>query len=95
MGLDQTPVEERGTDTAMPLITGAYGGHTIDFREFVSQGITLLGRLQSVRYGVLYFADDLKESLEYGDAAYSAFLDRADSFVDQQGMNTQFCADWH
>jgi putative flavoprotein involved in K+ transport len=40
-----------------------------------------------VRYGVLYFADDLKESLEYGDAAYSAFLDRADSFVDQQGIN--------
>jgi putative flavoprotein involved in K+ transport len=87
MGLDQTPVEERGADAAMPLITGAYGGHTIDFREFVSQGITLLGRLQSVCYGVLYFADDFKESLEYGDAAYSAFLDRADSFVDQQGIN--------
>src|SRR5262249_14340217 len=87
MGLDQTPVEERGTDTAMPLITGAYGGHTIDFREFASQGITLLGRLQSVRNSVLYFADDLKESLEHGDAAYSAFLDKVDSFVDQQGMN--------
>src|SRR5262249_13118265 len=33
------------------------------------------------------FADDLKESLEHGDAAYSAFLDKVDSFVDQQGMN--------
>jgi len=69
MGLDQTPVEERGPDATLPLITGAYGGHTIDFREFVSQGVTLLGRLQSVRDGVLHFAEDLGESLAYGDAA--------------------------
>jgi putative flavoprotein involved in K+ transport len=71
----------------LPLITGAYGGHTIDFREFVSQGITLLGRLQSVRDGVLYFAEDLGESLEYGDAAYTAFVERVDTFVKQRGMN--------
>lgn len=86
MGLDQTPVEARGSDATLPLITGAYGGHTIDFREFVSQGITLLGRLVSVRDGVLHFADDLAESIAYGDAAYDAFLDRVDSYVEQQGM---------
>jgi hypothetical protein len=39
-GLDQTPVERRGPDRSLPLITGAYGGHTIDFREFAAQGIT-------------------------------------------------------
>ena len=87
MGLDQTPVEERGPDATLPLITGAYGGHTIDLRDFVSQGITLVGRLQSVQEDVLYFAKDLGESLAYGDAAYSAFLDKADSYVEQQGMN--------
>jgi putative flavoprotein involved in K+ transport len=87
MGLDQTPVEERGPDATLPLITGAYGGHTIDFREFVSQGVTLLGRLQSVRDGVLHFAEDLGESLAYGDAAYGAFLDKVDGHVEQQGMN--------
>jgi putative flavoprotein involved in K+ transport len=87
MGLDRTPVEARGPDATLPLITGAYGGHTIDFREFVAQGVTLLGRLQSVRDGVLYFADDLGESLAYGDAAYGAFLDKVDSHVDQQGSD--------
>jgi putative flavoprotein involved in K+ transport len=87
MGLDQTPVEERGPDATLPLITGAYGGHTIDFREFVSQGVTLLGRLQSVRDGVLHFAEDLGESLAYGDAAYGAFLDKVDGHVEHQGMN--------
>jgi putative flavoprotein involved in K+ transport len=87
MGLDQTPVEARGPDATLPLITGAYGGHTIDFRQFVSEGVTLLGRLRSVRGGILQLADDLGESLTYGDAAYSAFLDRVDSYVEQQAMN--------
>lgn len=53
MGLDQTPVEKRGPDATLPLITGAYGGHTIDFRKFAAQGITLLGRLQAVREDIL------------------------------------------
>jgi putative flavoprotein involved in K+ transport len=86
MGLDQTPVDARGPDATLPLITGAYGGHTIDFRAFVSEGITLLGRLQSMRHGVLHFADDLHESLDYGDAAYDAFLGRIDRWIEQQAM---------
>ena len=53
MGLDQTPVETRGPDKALPLITGAYGGHTIDFRDFAAQGVTLLGRLVAANDGVL------------------------------------------
>src|SRR5262249_27785733 len=75
MGLDQTPVEKRGPDRTLPLITGAYGGHTIDFRDFARQGITLLGRIEAARDGVLEIADDLAESLASGDAAYLKFLD--------------------
>jgi putative flavoprotein involved in K+ transport len=56
-------------------------------REFVSQGITLTGRLQSVQEGVLHFAEDLAESLAYGDAAYNDFLDKVDSYIAQQGMD--------
>jgi putative flavoprotein involved in K+ transport len=87
MGLDQTPVEERGADATLPLITGAYGGHTIDFRKFASQGITLFGRLQSAQEGVLYFAADLKQSIAYGDAAYAAFLDKVDHYIEHEGMD--------
>jgi putative flavoprotein involved in K+ transport len=87
MGLDQTPVAERGPDATLPLITGAYGGHTVDFREFVAQGINLVGRLQRTKDGTLYFADDLAESLALGDAAYAGFLDKVDNYIEQHGMD--------
>src|SRR5262245_15558120 len=86
MGIDKTPVEQRGPVTTLPLITGAYGGHTIDFRDFARQGMTLLGRLQAVRDGVLYFAEDLANSLRFGDAAYHAFLDRVDRYIAQEQL---------
>ena len=86
MGLEQMPVEQRGPNLTLPLITGAYGGHTIDFREFAAQGMTLVGRLQSASDGMLSFAADLHESLAYGEAAYSAFLETADAFVEHKKM---------
>jgi putative flavoprotein involved in K+ transport len=69
------------------LITGAYGGHTVDFREFAAQGMILAGRLQSIANGVLSFADDLPESLAFGDAAYDSFLNKVDKYIEQHGMN--------
>lgn len=87
MGLDQTPVARRGPDRALPLITGAHGGHTIDFRQFAAQGITLLGRVISSQGRVLEIAPDLRDSLAAGDAAYGAFLDLVDSHVARQGLD--------
>jgi putative flavoprotein involved in K+ transport len=87
MGIDQTPVESRGPDPTLPLITGAYGGHTIDLREFAQQGMTLLGRLESAQGDALHFAGDLAESLARGDAAYRAFLDTVDAHVARVGMS--------
>jgi putative flavoprotein involved in K+ transport len=81
LGLDQTPVEKRGPDKALPLITGAYGGHTIDFREFAEQGITLLGRLVAAENGVVEIAPDLAASLAAGDLSYVGFLDLVDGHV--------------
>ena len=86
MQLDQIPVGQRGPDSTLPLITGAYGGHTVDFREFASRGMILVGRLQSTEGQVLSFAGDLAESLAFGDAAYINFLDRVDAYIDQHGM---------
>lgn len=86
LGLDQTPVEKRGPDRALPLITGAYGGHTIEFREFAAQGVTLLGRVRSVRDGVLELASDVADSLTYGDNAYAGFLDLVDAHITQHAL---------
>src|SRR6266478_5920726 len=74
MGIDQTPVEARGPSRLLPLITGAYGGHTIDFRRFAADGVTLLGRVRAVRDGVLDIAPDLGKSLAEGEASYFTFL---------------------
>jgi putative flavoprotein involved in K+ transport len=87
LGLDQTPVERRGPDRSLPLITGAYGGHTIDFRQFAAQGMTLLGRVKAARAGTLEFAPDLADNLAFGDAAYTAFLDVADAHVTRHGLD--------
>jgi putative flavoprotein involved in K+ transport len=87
LGLDQTPVAKRGPDRALPLITGAYGGHTIDFREFAAQGITLLGRVAAAENGVLEIADDLAASLESGDRSYAGFLDLVDGHVARHALD--------
>ena len=86
MGLDQTPVEQRGPSRLLPLITGAYGGHTIDFRRFAADGVTLLGRVKAARDGVIDIAPDLGKSLADGDAAYSTFLDMVDAHVEKHGL---------
>ena len=82
---DMTP--EQRTIRVNPSITGAYGGYTIDFRRFAADGITLLGRIDAARAGVLDIATGLAESLANGDAYYKTFLDMMDAHVEQHGLN--------
>ena len=87
MGLDETPTDERGPDATLPLITGAYGGHTIDLRDFAAQGIALLGHLEAADGDVLSFAPDLGESVARGDASYTRFLDAVDAHVERHALD--------
>ena len=86
MGLDRIPAEERDPDRAKPLITGAFGGNTIDFRRFATEGVTLLGRLQAAHQGILDFAPDLAKRLAYGDGSYTAFLDMVDVNIQSRAL---------
>ena len=79
--------EQRGPIRVNPSITGAYGGYTIDFRRFAADGITLLGRVQAARDGVLEIAPGLAESLATGDTYYAGFLDMLDAHVEQHGLD--------
>jgi len=87
MGIDQTPAEQRDPSRLLPVITGAYGGHTIDFRSFAADGVTLLGRVKAVRGGIMEIAPDLADSLATGDGIYATFLDIADAHVERHGLN--------
>jgi putative flavoprotein involved in K+ transport len=87
MRLFHMTAEQRGPIRVNPAITGADGGHTIDFRRFAADGITLLGRIQAARDGVLDIAPGLAESLANGDTGYVNFLDMMDAYVERHGLN--------
>jgi putative flavoprotein involved in K+ transport len=85
-GADEAPVELRKSLPLPPVLTGAYGGYTIDFRGFAADGITLLGRVRAARDGVIDIAADLAESLATGDTAYATFLDMIDAHIKRSGL---------
>jgi putative flavoprotein involved in K+ transport len=87
LGIDQTPVEARGPSRLLPVISGAYGGHSIDFRRFAADGVTLLGRIAAAREGIVEIAADLAQSLAGGDSTYAGFLDLVDAHVERHGLN--------
>ncbi|HLX14145.1 MAG TPA: NAD(P)-binding domain-containing protein, partial [Bradyrhizobium sp.] len=84
MGFDQTSVH--GPGRSKPLITGAFGGNTIDFRRFAAEGVTLLGRILAVHDDEVDLAPDLAKRLAYGDGSYAFFLDKADAHVLRHGL---------
>ncbi|MHC2331842.1 NAD(P)-binding domain-containing protein [Bradyrhizobium sp. USDA 4454] len=87
MGIDQTPVEQRGPTRLLRVISGAHGGHTIDFRRFAADGVTLLGRILAARDGALEIAPDLATNIADGDAYYATFLGIVDDFVVARGLD--------
>ncbi|HET6966899.1 MAG TPA: NAD(P)-binding domain-containing protein [Ornithinibacter sp.] len=48
--------------------TGSGGGHDLHYRVLQAMGVTLAGHLEAVSDGVLGFADDLADSVAFGDA---------------------------
>jgi putative flavoprotein involved in K+ transport len=87
LGIDQTTVEQRGPSRLLPVISGAYGGHTVDFRRFAAEGMTLLGRVQAAGDGSIAIASDLSKSLAGGDAVHAGFLDLVDAHIGRHGLN--------
>lgn len=87
MRLDQMTPEERGSARLGPVISGAYGGRTIDFRNFAADGMILIGRIEAAQDGVLEIAPGLAESLHDGDLVYSTFLDTVDAYVKRRGLD--------
>jgi putative flavoprotein involved in K+ transport len=76
-----------GSEHTTIAVSGARGGHTVDFRELAAQGMTLLGRTESYRNGVMTFAADLAANINRGDSNYLSLLDEADAFVAQNGLD--------
>jgi putative flavoprotein involved in K+ transport len=80
-----TPAE--GAAHVTIAVSGAHGGHTVDFRALAANGIQLAGMTASYEAGVLRFAADLVENIAHGDANYLQLLDAADEYVARNGLD--------
>ncbi|MFM2356516.1 MAG: hypothetical protein RLZZ528_2252 [Pseudomonadota bacterium] len=76
-----------GTEHVTIAVSGANGGHTIDFRKLAGRGMVLLGRAESFRDGRLHVAPDLEANIARGDADYLALLDEADAYAAARGLD--------
>ena len=68
-------------------VSGAHGGHTVDFRQLAAQGMTLVGRTESFQNGVINFATDLSKNIAQGNANTLSVLDEADIYIARNGLD--------
>ena len=76
-----------GAEHVTIAVSGARGGHTVDFRDLAALGIDLLGMTGAYDNGTLRFAADLRANIANGDANYLALLDEADAYVARNGLD--------
>ncbi|MEU0402370.1 NAD(P)/FAD-dependent oxidoreductase [Streptomyces sp. NPDC006197] len=81
----QTPPQ--GAEHVTIAVSGAHGGHTVDFRDLAASGVELVGMTTSYNDGVLRFAPDLAANIAFGDAKYLEFLRAADAYVERNGLD--------
>ena len=78
---------EPGMEHVTIAVSGAHGGHTVDFRRLAGQGMTLVGRTESFKDGVMHFATDLADNIAQGNANTLSVLDEADAYVARNGLD--------
>lgn len=76
-----------GTEHVTIAVSGAHGGHTVDFRRLAGAGVTLVGRTDAFDGRRLHFRRDLAENLAAGDASLHRLLAEADAYVAAQGID--------
>lgn len=76
-----------GAEHVTIAVSGARGGHTVDFRALEAIGIQLVGLTDAYDDGVLTFREDLAANITAGDANYLALLRAADAYVARNGLD--------
>ncbi len=87
LGKWEAAAPPEGREHVTIAISGADGGKTVDFRNLAASGMTLLGRTEKFKDGVLHFAADLVRNIANGDANYISVLDEADAFAARNGLD--------
>ncbi|WP_286974481.1 NAD(P)/FAD-dependent oxidoreductase [Pseudomonas sp.] len=76
-----------GKEHVTIAVSGARGGHTVDFRRLASEGITLVGLTKAFSDGKVSFQQDLADNLARGDENYLSLLDAADAYIARNGLD--------
>ena len=87
LGLWDAKTKEPGMEHVTIVVSGAHGGHTVDFRRFAARGMILLGRAGAIKDGVMHIAPDLARNIAGGDANYLSLMDAADAYVEKNGLD--------
>lgn len=87
LGKWDASAREAGKEHVTIAVSGANGGHTIDFRRLAANGMLLVGRTQGFENGAMRIAPDLVENLANGDANLRSVLDEADAFATRHGLD--------
>ncbi|MDI3419439.1 flavin-containing monooxygenase [Streptomyces luteolus] len=87
LGLWDLDTPPQGAAHVTIAVSGARGGHTVDFRALAADGIELVGMTAAYEDGVLTFAPDLAENIALGDEKYLDLLRAADAYVERNGLD--------
>ncbi|OUM27539.1 FAD-dependent oxidoreductase [Pseudomonas sp. 1239] len=87
LGLWDAEGVQPGKEHVTIAVSGARGGHTVDFRKLAHQGITLVGLTRAFDQGVVSFEANLAENIARGDENYLALLDAADDYIARNGLD--------
>ena len=87
LGLWDAEGVQPGKEHVTIAVSGARGGHTVDFRRLAHQGITLVGLTRAFDQGVASFESNLADNIARGDENYLALLDAADAYIARNGLD--------
>ncbi|EMD1654373.1 flavin-containing monooxygenase [Pluralibacter gergoviae] len=87
LGMWDAAASEPGKEHVTIAVSGARGGHTVDFRALAHQGIQLAGVTQVFDQGTVTFRQDLADNIRRGDENYLALLDAADAYIARNGLD--------
>ena len=87
LGKWEAKTPEKGREHVTISVSGADGGHTVDFRRLATRGMRLVGMTEAYQDGVLTFAPDLGENIANGDANYLSVLDEADAYIEKMKLD--------
>jgi len=69
-----------------PLTTGHGGGHDLHYRTLHATGVELRGRFLGADERKAYFADDLTQSIEFGDNLARSFMKWVVTLCEKRGL---------